>query len=939
MLCFKKRITFLFWLIITLIYQRGIAQEFPPIEVFTPQVYGADNQNWSIAQGDDEIIYIANNKGLLEYNGAKWILNSTQNQTIVRSVAVIDDKIFTGSYMEFGYWQRNNFGDLEYNSLIDNLKTNLIQDEEFWSIIALQDWILFQSFDRIYIYNSLNQEFRIIESDTQITKMYKVGNSIYFQKINDGIYKIESGKAVLISDDYRFKNNEIINIFNGHIGLLVQTREEGFYKYENNKVYAWETESKDLLSRVSAYNSIRLKNGDFIIGTISNGLIKLRKDGRILFRMNQDYGLSNNTVLSLFEDVSDNIWIGLDNGVNVLNLGSPYRVYRDKGGDLGTVYTSAKTDKYLYLGTNQGLFYKANTLSEEFKLIEGTKGQVWTLQNIEGTLFCGHDKGTFTVRDTDAFKVSNQKGTWLIKEIEDLPNLLIQGNYKGLSILQKNELGHWEFRNKIEGFDFSSRYFEFINRTELLVNHEYKGVYKIKLNNTYTKVLSYTKDTIAKGIGSSLFEYNNTLYYAFQKGVFKYHKEENSFTKDSILSSFISEDNYVSGKFINDNSGNKLWGFLKNKLVYFEPGKLTDVPTFNAINLPSNLRKSKLGYENIIQLTNNLYLLGTTEGYIVIDLNKFKSKPYSITINSISYSDLHRNKTDLSLTDGISLKHNQNSLHFTYSVPDYNKFFPTLYQYHLKGIYDEWSTWSVNSEVFFENLPYGDYIFETRAKVGDNLTTNTASYSFTITKPWYLKPLAIGVYVILIIFLAALVQYLNTKYYKNQQEKLIAAKERELEFKQIESQRQLIEFKNQNLQLDIDSKNRELGLSTMNLIRKNEFLGDLKKELSKINTVEEVNRVVKIIDKNINNTEDWKYFEEAFNSADKDFLKKIKKMHPLLTPNDLKLCAYLRLNLSSKEIAPLLNISHRSVEVKRYRLRKKIDLPHEASLTSYILEI
>jgi AraC family chitin signaling transcriptional activator len=80
-------------------------------------------------------------------------------------------------------------------------------------------------------------------------------------------------------------------------------------------------------------------------------------------------------------------------------------------------------------------------------------------------------------------------------------------------------------------------------------------------------------------------------------------------------------------------------------------------------------------------------------------------------------------------------------------------------------------------------------------------------------------------------------------------------------------------------------------------------------------------------------------FKEAFNNADKKFIKKVKSKHPDLTPNDLRLCAYLRLNLSSKEIAPLLNISHRSVEVKRYRLRKKMNLSHNLNLTNYILEI
>jgi len=125
----------------------------------------------------------------------------------------------------------------------------------------------------------------------------------------------------------------------------------------------------------------------------------------------------------------------------------------------------------------------------------------------------------------------------------------------------------------------------------------------------------------------------------------------------------------------------------------------------------------------------------------------------------------------------------------------------------------------------------------------------------------------------------------------------------------------------------------------MSLIKKNEFLNNIKNELKNSENSKNLKHVVKIIDKNLNNTDDWNLFEEAFNNADKDFLKKIKNSHQTLTSNDLRLCAYLRLNLSSKEIAPLLNISPRSVEVKRYRLRKKMGLSHEANLSDYILEI
>jgi len=152
------------------------------------------------------------------------------------------------------------------------------------------------------------------------------------------------------------------------------------------------------------------------------------------------------------------------------------------------------------------------------------------------------------------------------------------------------------------------------------------------------------------------------------------------------------------------------------------------------------------------------------------------------------------------------------------------------------------------------------------------------------------------------------------------------------------NEKELIQSRNDQLKIDIESKSRELASSTMSIIKKNELLNSIKSELNQ-GEDKGIKSVIKIIDKNINNTDDWQMFKEAFNSADKDFIKKLKLLHTVLTPNDLRLCAYLRLNLSSKEIAPLLNISPRSVEDKRYRLRKKMNLEHNDSLTDYILNI
>jgi DNA-binding CsgD family transcriptional regulator len=188
---------------------------------------------------------------------------------------------------------------------------------------------------------------------------------------------------------------------------------------------------------------------------------------------------------------------------------------------------------------------------------------------------------------------------------------------------------------------------------------------------------------------------------------------------------------------------------------------------------------------------------------------------------------------------------------------------------------------------------------------------------------------------------AYLINRAYKKYYHSQKEKLIEENNRLLEIKELENEQQLMKIKNEQLEQDFESKNRELAASTMNLIKKNELLSMIKEDLKKSGEGNDrsIKSVITTINKNINEDDTWNMFKEAFNNADKDFLKKVKATHASLTPNDLRLCAYLRLNLSSKEIAPLLNISIRSVEIKRYRLRKKMDLPHELGLVEYILSL
>lgn len=936
---YKSKINLCFLLFTLFFCVKTGAQEIPPIKVFAPQDYGAEDQNWSISKSENNFIYVANNKGLLEYNGASWKLYDSPNEGILRSVHVVGDRVYSGTYMDFGYWTKNAQGRLLYTSLGDNPNFIIKENEDFWGIVDIEGYILFQSFERIYIYNTAENSFDIIESDSRINKMFKVGETIYFQKIDTGVFKIENSKQTLVVSSNVIKNTELINIFSSDsAGLLLQTKEDGFYKFQDDEIERWNIASDSLLSNLGIYCSTRLKDGSFVLGTIANGIVLLDKKGNELLKINKTYGLSNNTVLSVMEDSYGNVWLGLDNGINVVNLKSPYKVYIDKQGVLGTVYAAAETEEYLYLGTNQGLFYKYINSNDKFKFIEGTKGQVWILSFVKGTLFCGHDKGTFIINNTSAEAISSELGTWAIKEIEGYPNLLIQGNYIGLNILEKVD-NSWAYRNKIDGFDISSRYFEFIGLNELLVSHEYKGVYKIKMDQDFKKIIDFKKLPINHGVKSSIISYNNKILYSNREGVYEYEKESQRFKKDSLLSGLFSGEKYISGKLFNNKGNNKLWGFSKNEIIYTEPSTLSNEPKVNSITISSEARKSKSSFENILDLGNNNYLIGTTEGYLIMDLNKLHEQSMNIQLNSAEYGTFPNALVPLDLSKSSELKNKTNNIRFNYSVTNFNKLSATEYQYRLIGFYDNWSDWSSSSEAVFKNLPYGDYTLEARAKAGGIISNNMVTYTFSIDKPWYLKPLTIIAYVLLVLLFIYVLHYYNKRHFIKQQQKLFEKKERELKLEQLESQRELIQFKNENLQLDIENKNRELGMATMNLVKRNELLNNIKDELSKSKTIIENKKVIKLINSNLNNTSDWKLFEEAFNNVDKDFMKKIKTLHPSITPNDLRLCAYLRLNLSSKEIAPLLNISHKSVEVKRYRLRKKMGLDHEQSLSNYIIEL
>ncbi|HEX8015367.1 MAG TPA: triple tyrosine motif-containing protein [Flavobacterium sp.] len=916
------------------------SQELPPIVKYPSTLYSAGNQSWMISQDEQNRIYFANNEGLLEYNGTNWELYPTPNETIMRSVKVIDDKIYTGCYMNFGYWIRQSNGKLKYISLSDTIKNKILDDEQFWNILKYDQWILFQSLNRIYIYDTKTKTFKIISPKNGVVKSFGTKNSIYYQTLNEGLFEIEGGKGKLVSNNPILKKYTIVNVFSIDEGLLIQTQLDGFYKLVGSSLTPFATEVDAQIKSSFVYSSQKLHDGGYALGTVSNGIFILSNTGKLNYHITQSKGLSNNTALSLFEDKDQNVWIGLDNGINCINLQTPVHSFTDDTGVLGTVYASIAHNGILYVGTNQGLFCKKYQSTGDFDFVNGTKGQVWSLFEYDNTLFCGHDSGTFIIENTSAKNIFRSSGTWKFEAVPNNKNILLQGNYYGISVLEKAN-NQWRFKNKIEGFNYSSRYFEIAPDMEVYVSHEYKGIFRFKPDYSFSKAKDfYAYSSPKKGKNAGLTKFNNAIYYAYKDGIFKLNSVTKQFEKDKLLSSIFEKDEYTSGKLIVDQS-NKIWLFSKNYIHYFSASKLSNQLKQNVIPIPSSLTNSMLGFENITQISKSTYLIGTTDGYYTLNIDDLSFKNYTVFISDILINKQNQTLKNVALNDEGSFKANENNITLNYSVPEYNKYINSEYQYLLEGFQNEWSEWSTKSSVNFKNLSPGKYTFKVRAKFANTLLQNTATYTFIVLKPWYLTNLACFIYLLLFVVIGYFINKAYRNFYQKQKEKLIEENNLLLEIKELENEQQLMKLRNEQLSQDVDNKNRELAVSTMSLNSKNELLAFIKEDLKKTtqNDDKNIKSVIRTINDNITEEDSWKVFKEAFDNADKDFLKRIKLIHPLLTPNDLRLCAYLRLNLSSKEIAPLFNISVRSVEIKRYRLRKKMDLQHEVGLVEYIMAV
>ena len=930
----------------------------PYVQNYLKSEYLSGNQNWAVARDAKGVMYFGNAEGLLSYDGGYWQLHKMPNRQIVRSVATDKlGRVYTGSFGEFGYWSIIK-GEFTYSSLVSLIPDNQGIKDEIWKIYATESRIIFQSFSKIYIYEK--GKINVISGPGTYLFMHQVGNHYYVEALGKGLQELKGNKLIPLKNTGTIFPSEILSILPFKDNkLLIGTSKGGLYLYDGQEFKVFESPVNSFLKVYQLNNGCQLLNKYYAYGTILNGIVIVDEDGNIVQRINKAHGLQNNTVLSLFTDQNENLWAGLDNGIDRIELNSPLYFYFDKSGQFGTVYSSIIYGKNIYLGTNQGLFssqWPTSNGSFDFKLVPKSQGQVWDLTMLNGQLICGHNEGTFKLSGLDFEKISSVKGAWTTKPLMNNPDYLVQGNYTGLVVFKKDPSGNWKFLHQVKGFDEPSRHVEQDARGDIWVSHAYKGLYKLRLAADLTKVTNVKSYTTKNGLPSEfnvgIFNIENRIVFSTDRGFMLYDEISDKFSRYESLNSKLGGFS-TANKVINAGSG-KYWFVNSGKVG------LADVSVGNNIRVDSNKFSMLDGrmvqyYENISRISRDMYLISVDDGFVIYnEISPKAKKPTklpAVLIRKVedvtdTYKVIVEDADQVSIPE---IAYNRNNLRIIFALPYYRKA-KIKFQYYLEGYSKQWSDWNESSEKDFTNLNAGSYVFKVRAKVGQEGITEISEFKFRILPPFYASGWALVIYLIV----AALLLLFSKRLYERKLLKDKRALTRKLQLEKEEfmkeeaaaTEKQIIKLQTEKLQVELAGKNREIANSAMSLVYKNELLQKISQEMYKLKDsngklLEEdhLRKIQKVIDEGMNDERDWNLFESSFNEAHESFFKKLKANHPDLVPNDLKLCAYLHMNMSSKEMASLLNISLRGVEIRRYRLRKKLDVPHDKNLVEFLMEL
>lgn len=950
----KWAFLFLFLGISTTYAQNPIG--LPNIVNYQRSGYNGGLQNRGIAQAKNGILYFANSEGLLSFDGTYWKLYPLPNQTIVRSVlAAKDGRIYVGGQNELGYFSPDGNGNLVFTSLKKLLPGHDIIFKDVWDIVPFANSIFFRSQNHIFQLNA--GKITDFKPSSQWQYLGQCVNQLFAKDAENGLSTFSENKWIEIPNNQPgYKKMPVTTLLSlNKDSILMTSLKDGLFILSGNKISPFIIKGTDPLRGDRILSAMLMIDHHIALGTQLGGLYIIDQQGNIIQNLSRKDGLQNNTILSLFTDSDHNLWMGLDNGIDFYAYNSAIKhIYPERLNE-GTGYSAIVFNKNLYIGTSNALYVlpvgnqkDLSLATGNFKEVENTKGPVWGLYNIDDKLLAAHHEGAFEIKDSKAVAISTKTGYWNFTSVTDKSHSysVLAGSYNGLEKMNFQQ-GNFRTVGNIP-FNESSRLVEIDNQTAW-VAHNSRGIYKIDLVSPRASAHLYTdKNGLPSLLKNRLFRIKNQMAVATAKGIYSYNPQKDEFEPSAYFKNIFGEKDL---RYLKEDTRGNIW-FIEGKklgVVDFSNG------TPKLIYFPELDGEMVTDFESIYPLNDANIFVGAEKGFYHINYQQYKSikSPIRVLIRQVKASGdadsiLNGGYQQIANTRIAELKSTESSLHFEYAAPSFQKQPSIAYSVRLKHFDQNWSPWSKKTEKDYTNLPHGHYEFEVKARSNLGDESSISAYSFVVLPPWYLTWWAYACYSILFITLNYLLYQLLKKKFQSQKLKYEEDQKRLNYLHQLEidrSEKEIIALKNEKLESEILGKNSELASIAMHLLQKGELLGKIRDEMVHLRKSptdvpsEELKKLIRILNQESKMDSEWDQFAAYFDTTNSDFLKAVKESHPLLNANELKLCAYLKMNLSTKEIAQLLNISVRGVEISRYRLRKKLQLSTEINLHNYFTDI
>jgi AraC family transcriptional regulator, chitin signaling transcriptional activator len=867
----------------------------PLLQNFTPSQYNNKGKIWDIRSAPNGMVYMAADKGLLEFDGKTW--NSFKGSDgFTRSVLVMNDSLlYTGSDLDFGVWTKNKFQAFEYTSLYPFRKDAQDISEEFWDVQYLNGNIYFISSQSIYVYT--NQQLTRITAPNKFTGSFAVSDSLYLADAKNGLYLFDRTSLKHLFSYPDDKAFEISGIYHRNNGVVIVTKNAGLYFFSSGQLSPLKSALSETLKAANVFSFEPVSESHLAFGTVLKGLFITDLDGSIIHHINRYKGLLSNTILCLHYSPSGKLWVGTDYGVSSLFLKNDITYFYDYRGDFGTGYTAQVMDGVFYLGTNQGLYSSAwddlnnNMEFTHFDLVPGTEGQVWALEIIDNTLFMGHDNGLFVLKNGKFEKLDQHEGVWTILQYEDY---LLTGNYNGISIFRKSG-SEWVFLKKMDLILGSCNQLITEKGNVLWVNIPNFGIIRAALDNAlYPSERLIFPDSIFVGNDPWLTKNENGIQVFTDKYQYTYIAGNEEFIQEPVTSTFPKAENILSGKYQSAS--------LHPDYDFY--------PVYNGFALK--------------------YL------HYVEDKD---SASFSLVFRK---TEAFNNDERVALYPGAKLPYKLNNFRIEYIVPNQDD---VLYQYRLNESAD-WSDWASGNATEFIGLKNGEFAIFVNAKINGRIA-GTNTMTIRIDPPWYRSWYAYASYLLVLLLAVYIIRIWQIVALKKQKKHSLLKEQNSLRQQAQKHREKILMLEQECLKTEYDQMKQQLRNKTVELANKakdsedkNRLLLSLKEKFDLILDSEpaisrlRIGEARRMLDSYLKT--DDKTFEIQMDELHQDFFKKLKDKYPPLSNNDLRLCAYLKVGLNSKEIADILNIQPSSSYISRSRLRKKLNLRADEDLYNFL---